>query len=350
MGQADMKSSADVVALEAERQKRAAEAEGHLSTAGGMLRAAREALGLSLRDVAARTNIKEQHLAAIEAMEVAALPSQPYTMGFVRAYAREVALPEDALMERFRQQAGYQRREVAEPMAPARRRGEEVEGGRELSVLALLAILAFVVWTAWKILMSSAPEEAVEGSRFSFSASDTAAPVVPAPETGDAGPAEPIMVTPAVPEADTRTPLDEAEAVEPGEPAGQPAESVAAPEEGGGEEMAADDPSATGEAAEATQATQATQATEAVALRRIVSVDPVYPPLCEASAAKVETVVLAFTVNGRGRPGSPRVVSSTNPCFNGAAIAALTRWRYDPESVTPETARGRATFTFDRPY
>ncbi|GGY41348.1 TonB family protein [Parvularcula lutaonensis] len=337
MGQADMQSVADVVALDDERQKRAAEADSALNTAGGMLRAAREALKLTIADVAARTNIKPSHIEAIEEMAIERLPSQPYTMGFVRAYAREVALPEEALMDRFRQQAGYERRDFAPGIKPVRREGD-AEGGRELSFLALFAILGLVLFAAWKLLISAAPETPDDSSRFAFTKDDTAtAVIVPANE--------PVGVTETVVEE----PVEDGTA-----PADEP---VAEDGPSGGADMAAAVDAAAGEVgiSETAPADQAVPVeeepvAEALELRRLVAVDPVYPPLCEAAAAEIETVTVAFTVSSRGRPINPRITSSTNPCFNGAALAALTRWRYDPATVTADNARQVTRFSFDRPY
>jgi transcriptional regulator with XRE-family HTH domain len=63
-------------------------------TVGGRLRQARERLGLSRADVAARTKIAERHLGAIEEDRFADLASSTYAVGFSRAYARAVGLDE----------------------------------------------------------------------------------------------------------------------------------------------------------------------------------------------------------------------------------------------------------------
>lgn len=342
MGQADMKSVADVVALEEERQKRANEADAALSTAGGMLRAAREAMGLGLADVAARTNIKEANLAAIEAMDTAALPSQPYTMGFVRAYAREVSLPEEALMERFREQAGYVLHDRATTVTAPKRSGQ-VESGRELSVIVLIVVLGLILWAAWTLLITAAPDVPEDSSRFSFSKDDQA-PVVAAPESAptESTPGDDLVAA-LVAQADAEAQASEGEAVDVDE---QPTGTVPATTE-----PATTEP----ETAVVTQPVETVPVEDVVAepirLRRLVSVDPVYPPLCEASAEAIETVTVSYGVNSRGRPISTAISRSTNPCFNGAALAAISRWRYDPDAVTRENGRGlTAQFTFDRPY
>jgi len=54
---------------------------------GAALKAAREARGLSLRDVAEATRIRQSYVEALEAMRLEELPSRPFTIGYVRAYA-----------------------------------------------------------------------------------------------------------------------------------------------------------------------------------------------------------------------------------------------------------------------
>ena len=61
---------------------------------GDTLRAAREALGLTLGEVAARTRVPLRHLEAIELNDYAGLPSPTYATGFAKAYARAVGADE----------------------------------------------------------------------------------------------------------------------------------------------------------------------------------------------------------------------------------------------------------------
>jgi cytoskeleton protein RodZ len=71
-------------------------------TVGGALRQAREAAGLSLEDVAARTKVRPGILAAIEGDRHDDLPALAYTTGFVKAFARTVGLDPQAMAERYR--------------------------------------------------------------------------------------------------------------------------------------------------------------------------------------------------------------------------------------------------------
>ncbi|MBD0427853.1 TonB family protein [Aquisalinus flavus] len=145
-----MSSVADVVELDEERVKRGSVKDDTFESAGAMLRAARESRKLSIEDVSGATNIREVHLAAIEAMDIGKLPVAAYTTGFVKVYAQLLELPVEALVNRFREEAGYARSSIAPQVnMPARR---ELAGGKELSLLAVVAILAFIIWVAWQVL------------------------------------------------------------------------------------------------------------------------------------------------------------------------------------------------------
>ncbi|WP_242138684.1 helix-turn-helix domain-containing protein [Sphingomonas sp. TREG-RG-20F-R18-01] len=93
-------------------------------TAGERLREAREALGLSLAEVAARTRIPVRQLEAIEESNFAALPSITYSVGFAKAYARAVGVDEVAIGRDIRgtvdkpstpRRTEYQTYEIVEP-------------------------------------------------------------------------------------------------------------------------------------------------------------------------------------------------------------------------------------------
>ena len=71
-------------------------------TAGEKLREARETLGLSLAEIAARTRVPVRQLEAIELGNYAALPSITYSVGFAKAYARAVGLDEVSVAREVR--------------------------------------------------------------------------------------------------------------------------------------------------------------------------------------------------------------------------------------------------------
>jgi cytoskeletal protein RodZ len=74
-------------------------------TFGEGLRAGREFLGLDLQTVADATKIRSHYLSALEAMDLSQLPSRPFILGYVRAYARVLEVDEERAVARFRQDA-----------------------------------------------------------------------------------------------------------------------------------------------------------------------------------------------------------------------------------------------------
>jgi len=69
---------------------------------GQALRAARESRNLSLDEVAELTRIRRAYLADLEAMRLDRLPSRPFTIGYIRAYAEALGLDGEAAVERFK--------------------------------------------------------------------------------------------------------------------------------------------------------------------------------------------------------------------------------------------------------
>ncbi|HEU4967767.1 helix-turn-helix domain-containing protein [Sphingomonas sp.] len=119
------------------------------ATAGTQLREAREAAGMSLADVAAKTRIPQRHLEAIEHDDFDALPSMTYAVGFARAYARSVGGDEVAVAAMVRsqlEQGGRARMEYQafEPADPARVPPRTLAW--TAAIIALLIIGGYVLW------------------------------------------------------------------------------------------------------------------------------------------------------------------------------------------------------------
>lgn len=81
-------------------------------TVGERLREAREAQGLSLAEIGARTRIPVRQLEAIEASNFASMPSITYAIGFAKAYARAVGADEVAIGRDIRGQNDMTTRHV----------------------------------------------------------------------------------------------------------------------------------------------------------------------------------------------------------------------------------------------
>jgi len=65
----------------------------------------------------------------------------------------------------------------------------------------------------------------------------------------------------------------------------------------------------------------------------LVRIPPQYPQRCMARAEDRESVAVEFDVTPEGTVVNPRVLETTNSCFNRAAMRAVERWRYNPKIV-----------------
>jgi cytoskeletal protein RodZ len=160
--------------------------------AGERLRQAREAQGLDLAEVAARTRIPQRHLAAIETSDFSQLPSTTYAMGFGRSYARTVGLDEVALARDLRREldVSYQRREPKpdlQPHAPPRLPSRGLANGGLIAGGVILLLLA--IWFGTSLLRgddSPPAQQATAESELGVMPVPAAAPVAatPAPVVG----------------------------------------------------------------------------------------------------------------------------------------------------------------------
>ena len=118
---------------------------------GAQLKAAREARGLTLEQVAAETRIPQRHLMTIEAGNFAALPARTYAIGFTRTYGKAVGLDDGEVANRVRaeldaQETGPRARAPGfEPGDPARVPSRALGWIMALAVVLVLAGL-FVVF------------------------------------------------------------------------------------------------------------------------------------------------------------------------------------------------------------
>jgi TonB family protein len=288
-------NSAEIVELNGARARlRAAEIDPkNFPAVGPYLEAVRSQQNLSLATVSERTHIKASYIEAIEQSSVERLPSRAYGVGFVRAYAEALGLDPAPVIERFKSEAGLAT--AARPAAPAHqdhasaRTSAPVQDPPRLSLLAVLAILAFMLWCGLSV---TRPRE-------------TALPL-----KLDGVPLQPAPAVKAV--------TDPA-------PGPRPAPQATAPE---------------------------TVGPSIVKAQVIERIEPVYPPECEASAQPVETVDLIFTITPEGAVVSERVAQSSNSCFERAALNALKRWRFSPQTKdgAPQPAFEQQTsLRFDRP-
>ena len=90
-----------------------------LENLGNMLKTHREINGMTRRDVVVKTKIPLEQLESIEEGRLSSLPPV-FAKGFLRAYATELGLDAEALVEDYRQMTGGFKNEPAsrEPLAP----------------------------------------------------------------------------------------------------------------------------------------------------------------------------------------------------------------------------------------
>lgn len=148
------------------------------ASAGDTLRTAREAQGLTLADIVARTRIPTRHLEAIETGDYASLPSSTYAVGFAKGYARAVGADEVAIAAQVRDDVGRMSRaahyvpyETADPSRVPSRGIAIVGLGIALAVVVLAAL-----WFGTGVFRGGpVAKEAVVADRV------TTAPVAPKP-------------------------------------------------------------------------------------------------------------------------------------------------------------------------
>ena len=117
--------------------------------AGDRLRAAREAQGLSLADIAAQTRVPIRHLEAIESGDYREMPTPTYAIGFAKAYARAVGEDEVAIGRDVRgrtaaisaERQEYQPYELDDP-ARVPPRGLALIAG----VIGVIVLIGALVW------------------------------------------------------------------------------------------------------------------------------------------------------------------------------------------------------------
>jgi cytoskeleton protein RodZ len=125
---------------------------------GSRLRAAREAKGLTINDLADQTRVRVAALEAIEAGDFARLPEPIYVQSYLRAFAQAVGVPVEPVLEAFRRGAPSVPAPSAVAVAVSRRTIEtKPSGGLSRGGIVLgLAALALVAGYLFVSLRSRA--------------------------------------------------------------------------------------------------------------------------------------------------------------------------------------------------
>jgi len=171
-------------------------------SAGERLRAAREAKGVSLEDIAAQTRIPRRHLESLEQSDWANLPAPTYTIGFAKSYASAVGLDRSEIGDQLRAELGGQRpesvaaAEVFEPADPKRTMP------RWLVLSAIAAIVLVVAAMSWLSNRSLEPDAAPPSDIAATAPGETAAappPAQPQPQPNPAAASGPVVLTATAP-------------------------------------------------------------------------------------------------------------------------------------------------------
>ncbi|MBI1406272.1 MAG: helix-turn-helix domain-containing protein [Caulobacter sp.] len=129
------------------------------SDIGAALKAVRQFQGVSLQDIADATRIRQNYLAALEDMRIDELPSRPFAIGYVKAYARHLGLDQDEAVERFKLDSPEHDDGLRAPVGV--RKQHDPRLGLVL-IAAVLVIAAFALWNvAQRTLSAQAPAPAV---------------------------------------------------------------------------------------------------------------------------------------------------------------------------------------------
>ncbi len=124
------------------------------SDIGVALKAAREFRGLSLEDISDATRVRRAYLAAIEDMRLDDLPSRPFVIGYLRAYAKALGLDDEAVVARFRADHGESVEPLREPVGVRQQRDPRV------GMVAIAGVVIIAAIALWNVATRAMNEEA----------------------------------------------------------------------------------------------------------------------------------------------------------------------------------------------
>jgi cytoskeletal protein RodZ len=121
-------------------------------TLGEALKAVREARGLSVQEVADVTRVRRAYLEAIEATQLDLLPSRPFTIGYIRAYASALGVDPDAAVERFKTDEPVLEETLRAPVGMIDEKDPRVAA---FLIGAMVIVAAIVLWNVAQRAMSA---------------------------------------------------------------------------------------------------------------------------------------------------------------------------------------------------
>src|SRR5438270_13584396 len=171
---------------------------------GEALRAMREHRGLTLESLAETTRVRASYLAPIEALQLDKLPSRPFVVGYIRAYAQALGVNADEAVQRFKAEEPVLDEALPEPVGVGDDRDPRLAA---IIAAGVLIIVAIVAWNVVQRIMTEtapAPPTASDTAAAKALANTTAGPValgapLPAPVESTTPPPYP---TPGLDKAD----------------------------------------------------------------------------------------------------------------------------------------------------
>lgn len=121
---------------------------------GAALRAERQRQGLSLQDVADATRVRRVYLEALEENRLEDLPSRPFAVGYVRAFAQILRVDPEAAVTRFKDDFP----DKFEPLRPPVGVRKGKDGRLQLLAGGLAIVIAAIV--AWNVARHAMAEDA----------------------------------------------------------------------------------------------------------------------------------------------------------------------------------------------
>lgn len=110
---------------------------------GQALRALREAKGLSLTDIADTTCVRRAYLQAIEELNIDQLPSRPFAVGYVKAYAEALGVNADLAVRQFKTDSPSPDEALKNPVGVHKERDPRLSW---LAGVCAVVATAIVIW------------------------------------------------------------------------------------------------------------------------------------------------------------------------------------------------------------
>ncbi|MGZ5918852.1 MAG: RodZ domain-containing protein [Hyphomicrobium sp.] len=171
------------------------------SAVGRELRDAREALGITVADMADALRIRAAHIEALEDGRFFELPGRPYTFGFARSIARHLGLDPDAVAMRLRDEVTGVARPV-ELVFPESTEDKRLSRTGWIVISLVLVAAAYAAWLAMGPGEDRNPPEFAASRSVPNTPPDMIAPEPAATEAGEVEDKTPETTVGASPVAD----------------------------------------------------------------------------------------------------------------------------------------------------